>query len=232
MRRAVLLERTELVGVSVSWAVVIVGTALTLITLPVHTSAAVRALGIPATSGLSESDALRLANRARGYVADVTPLELPSTWKGRIAFDERAVSHLDDVRAVLSGSKAAAGAAAAAAAVWVTVCVAMKRWGALRAGMGWGGRITLGLLGLALVLGVADFDWLFVRFHSLFFAPGTWTFYPDDLLIRLFPERFWVYSAAVWAVVSAAGAGLLAGAARFVPAADERQASSRTAANV
>jgi integral membrane protein (TIGR01906 family) len=54
-----------------------------------------------------------------------------------------------------------------------------------------GGILTLGLLGLIVLLAVAAFNSIFVIFHEIFFKAGTWTFLFSDTLIRLFPERFW-----------------------------------------
>jgi integral membrane protein (TIGR01906 family) len=47
------------------------------------------------------------------------------------------------------------------------------------------------LLGLLLFLVLLSFRFIFVAFHNIFFASGTWTFNYSDTLIRLFPERFW-----------------------------------------
>ena len=55
---------------------------------------------------------------------------------------------------------------------------------------------------------VLDFDTFFSAFHGLFFEPGTWTFPSDSVLIRLFPEAFWIAAGASWAtlvLVAAAG---------------------------
>ena len=54
-----------------------------------------------------------------------------------------------------------------------------------------GGALTVGIVvvtGLAAI--VAWQGWL-VIFHQLFFAAGSWTFNYSDILIRLFPEKFW-----------------------------------------
>ena len=52
-------------------------------------------------------------------------------------------------------------------------------------------------------------DWLFTTFHGVFFAAGTWTFPSDSLLIRLFPESFWIAAAAAWAALVVLGALVL-----------------------
>lgn len=60
--------------------------------------------------------------------------------------------------------------------------------GSLRAGP----ILTLVLFGAMAVLAVVGWDQFFTGFHDVFFAEGTWTFYMDDSLIRLFPPQFWI----------------------------------------
>ncbi|HET6498796.1 MAG TPA: DUF1461 domain-containing protein, partial [Coriobacteriia bacterium] len=149
-----------------------------------------------------------LAERVRAFVAGADGVTLPLTLEdGRPAFDARAVSHLVDVRYVLRGAWIAAGIAAVLAAAWTMAAVRTGRRRELAAsltGAAWG---TAGAVALAVLGAVVDFDWFFTAFHAAFFAPSTWQFPADALLIRLFPEPFWAVSGAVW------GAGaLLAGA--------------------
>ncbi len=63
---------------------------------------------------------------------------------------------------------------------------------------------------LCVVAATSDFDTFFSAFHGLFFSAGTWTFSYDSLLIRTFPEPFWVTAGAVWGGLVLAGAGVLA----------------------
>ena len=56
----------------------------------------------------------------------------------------------------------------------------------------WGGGLSLGLMGVILVLILTGFDSFFTTFHSIFFSSGTWLFWETDSLIRLFPEKLWV----------------------------------------
>lgn len=46
--------------------------------------------------------------------------------------------------------------------------------------------LTLGALAML------GWDRFFTQFHAMFFDAGTWEFYVDDALIRLFPGQFWV----------------------------------------
>ena len=94
------------------------------------------------------------------------------------------------------------------------------------------------------VLGAAsafvDFDTFFAAFHGLFFRSGTWTFPYDSMLIRLFPERFWIASGVAWATLTGAGAAVLlvaakvlpSGPAQATPVTKHEEGASRTADNV
>ncbi|MBI2670466.1 DUF1461 domain-containing protein [Candidatus Woesearchaeota archaeon] len=56
----------------------------------------------------------------------------------------------------------------------------------------YGGIFSLLLLLTPLMLIYLNFDFVFSVFHRLFFRPGTFLFNENDLLIRLFPEQFFV----------------------------------------
>ena len=43
-----------------------------------------------------------------------------------------------------------------------------------------------------------NFEGAFTVFHGLFFAPGTWEFPSNSLLIEVFPAGFWVSAGALW----------------------------------
>lgn len=225
-------HRVEVAFAALLWLVCVVGLAVGALTVPVYTSALTQALGVPGSAGLSATDVVRLAGQVRASVADAEYDELPSVWRGRSAFDEAAVSHLRDVRAVMSAARIATGIAALLLALYVSWCVARRRFGTLRFGMAWGAGVVTAFVVLAGVAGMFDFSSLFAAFHGLFFAQGTWTFPYDSLLIRLFPERFWSVSAAVWASLSLLGAGVLALAARLLRATVGREYASRMPKNV
>jgi uncharacterized protein DUF1461 len=189
-------------------------------------------LDVPATAGLPPADVIRLSGQVRALVADATYAPLPSEWNGAPAFDASAVSHLLDVRGVISAARLATGVSALLLALYVAWSIARRRFDALWAGL----RAAAALLALsvaaAVVAAFSDFGWLFTAFHGLFFAGGTWTFPADSLLIRLFPERFWAASGAAWGALALAGAALLLVAARLLRATAARLNASRTANNV
>jgi integral membrane protein (TIGR01906 family) len=222
----------EVGAAALMWGVLLVGLSVLTLTIPVYTSALTQALGVSASSGLSRADVTALAGQVRSFVADPVADPLPATWRGSPAFGPSEVSHLRDVRAVLSGTRMTTGVVSLLLACYVAWCVASRRFIRLRRGMLWGAVLALVLVGLAALAALADFGSLFAAFHGLFFAAGTWTFPYDSLLIRLFPEPFWAASGAAWAGLSAALAGVLALAARLLRAAAANKDASRTANNV
>jgi uncharacterized membrane protein len=83
-------------------------------------------------------------------------------------------------------------------------------WCEYRRGLSRGGWLTVLLLGSIILFVLLAFGVIFVAFHNIFFAPGTWTFLFSDTLIRLFPERFWRDTFMVVGIL-AGGAGLAMG---------------------
>jgi integral membrane protein (TIGR01906 family) len=217
---------------TVLWSALIVGSCVLTLTVPVYTSAATQGLGVPASSGLSKADVVTLSGQVRALVADTEYDPLPATWKGEPGFDQAAVSHLLDVRRVISGARLATGVAALLLAVYVGWCLSRRRFAVLARGMLVAAIFLTVAIVLAVFFALTSFDELFITFHGLFFAPGTWMFPADSLLIRLFPERFWEASGAAWAGMSLIGAGLLAAAARMLRVRAARLDASRTANNV
>jgi integral membrane protein (TIGR01906 family) len=217
---------------AVLWMMLVVGCAVIVLAFPVFTSAASQALGVQQTAGLPAGDVLLLSGQVRALVADREYAPLPEVWKGESAFDAAAVSHLVDVREVIGNARVATGIAALLLASYIGLCVTRGRIDRLRAGM----RSAAALCGVVVVLAVlaalTDFSSFFAAFHGLFFKSGTWTFPADSMLIRLFPQRFWVLAGAAWGVLLVLGAGLLLLASRLSRTAQERLFASRTANNV
>jgi integral membrane protein (TIGR01906 family) len=232
MKAGSTLRAGEVALATLLWVVVCVGSSVLALTVPVYTSALTQALGVPASSGLSAADVVHLSGAVRALVADAEYEPLPAMWKGQPAFDRAAVSHLLDVRAVIEGARLASGIAALLLAGYVAACIASRRLGRLRTGMYAAAWSLAAAVALAVLAAVLDFETLFASFHSLFFASGTWTFPADSMLIRLFPEPFWIASGGCWAALVLLFAAILAlVGGRLVPALGGVGAS-RTAENV
>ena len=106
-------------------------------------------------------------------------------------YNDRELKHMLDVKNVVQ----------AALVVWYITLISLVGlgiwakfggwWVHYLRGLGRGGWLTVGLLVAILLFVLFAFGLIFVAFHNVFFASGTWTFLFSDTLIRLFPERFW-----------------------------------------
>lgn len=203
----------------------VVGLAL----LPLLAPPVVRAVAgdreLEARTMVSRERALEAAELVRVYVTTPSPRRLPVSYYGRDAFDERAAAHLDDVRGVVLGGLAAAALSCLVLAAAFALAARRGRVADAASGMRAGGRAVLVIMALCAAVAAVSFEAAFTAFHALFFDPGTWTFAVDDLLILLFPTRFWVTMGASWATLASA----LAVACLFAARRLERGATLRHA---
>lgn len=204
----------EKAAVGVVLALLVLGVSLIALTTPGFTRTVMLAVDGPSLSGLDRDTAVRTAEEVRRYVTSGrVDSRLPAVVAGRSGFDDNAVSHLDDVRAVLGAARLATGLAAAVLAVWMVAAFVRRRWRAVTGVLRVGAGIAAAGVVLAAALAVSDFDRFFSGFHGLFFESGTWTFPADALLIQLFPTAFWATAGIAWAaLVLCAAAAFVVGA--------------------
>ena len=170
----------------------------------------------PDEYGFTKEDRLKWAPLALDYLVNHEGI----SFLGDLTFDdgtplynERELSHMDDVKVVTQG----------ALRVWyITLAILLLLgvwawfggwWPEYRIGVMRGGWLMIGLavtIGLIVVIGIVinpNVFWnFFAGFHSLFFEGDSWLFLYSDTLIRLFPIRFW-QDAFLWAAVIALGGG-------------------------
>lgn len=170
--------------------------------------------------GFTKEDRLRWAPYALKYLvnnADISYLGDLKFDDGTPLYNERELSHMEDVKRVTRG----------ALNVWyatLALLLALGIWSkaahweqAYRQGLMRGGWTMVGLaavVGLIVVIGIAvnpNVFWnFFAGFHSLFFEGDSWLFLYSDTLIRLFPLRFW-QDAFLLAAAIALGGGVALG---------------------
>ncbi len=151
--------------------------------------------GFPDDSyGFTLEDRLRYSEPSIRYLVnseDIAYLEALSFENGEPIYNARELSHMVDVKIVVTGMRI--GLAVGIVLLVVLSLIAIKK--------GWrdkilddfrrGSWILLGFIAAILLLLVINFNNLFTWFHQIFFESGTWLFYTSDTLIRLFPLRFW-----------------------------------------
>lgn len=180
----------------------------------------------PDEYGFTKEDRLQWAPYAINYLvndADISYLGDLKFEDGTPLYNERELSHMDDVKRVTQGALRVwylSLALLGALGVWAwfgRFASATQWWQAYRLGLMRGGWLMVGLavtIGLIVLVGMAVnpnvFDVFFAAFHSLFFEGDSWLFLYSDTLIRLFPIRFW-QDAFLLAAVIALGGGVALG---------------------
>jgi integral membrane protein (TIGR01906 family) len=178
------VHRLEAAILGVVLAVLAVGLAVALLLPPPFTSLASARYSEPKDPQTAE-----LAQAARRFV--VSGNEDAEAALSAVMSAE-AVTHLDDVRRLIAGANAATALLALVAVVWIGLAAYRRRLGTVAAAR---------LVAAIAVFAAIDFAAFFSAFHALFFAPGTWVFPSDSVLIRLFPEPFWVAAGIAWGVL-------------------------------
>jgi integral membrane protein (TIGR01906 family) len=171
----------------------------------------------PDEFGFTKADRLKWAPYALNYLtnsADISYLANLKFDNGKPLYNERELSHMNDVKRVTQGGLR----------VWYVSLVLLALlgvwawlggwWSAYRLGLMRGGwlmvvlAVAVGLIALIGILISPDiFFSFFTGFHHLFFEGDSWLFLFSDTLIRLFPIRFW-QDAFLWAAIIALGGGI------------------------
>jgi integral membrane protein (TIGR01906 family) len=127
---------------------------------------------------------------------------------GLPAFNEREVSHMQDVRVVTANIYLVQVVLLLAAAMALTALARAEPRAAAGALLR-GAVLTIGLLVVLVVLVLTGFDSFFTTFHRVFFSGDTWLFSYTDTLIRMYPVRFWFDAATIIGVMTIVGATVL-----------------------
>lgn len=180
----------------------------------------------PDEYGFTKKDRLKWAPYALDYLVNKEDISYLGDLKfedGTPLYNERELSHMDDVKRVTRG----------ALNVWylsLALLTLLGIWSwregrmqAYRQGLMRGGWLMIGLagaIGLIVVVGISvnpNVFWIFFAgFHSLFFEGDSWLFLYSDTLIRLFPLRFWQDAFLLAALIALGGGFALAfGLKRF-----------------
>jgi len=191
-----------------SWAAALLiplfllGFSVRLLLTPLFLQIEYRLPGFPADEyGFTTQERLRWGSYGIRYLLNDANISYLGDLKfsdGKPLFNERELSHMQDVKRVTQGFLR----------LWLldlTLLLLLGLWSwrggwasAYRQGLRRGGWLTLGLaltIGGVAALGALGMDeafWAFFSgFHALFFEGETWLFAYSDTLIRLYPIKFW-----------------------------------------
>lgn len=204
--------------VSILVPVALIGLGLRVLLTPLFLQVEYNMPYFPADEyGFTKEDRLKWAPYALNYLTNSEGIHYLSDLQfddGKPLYNERELSHMDDVKQVTQG----------ALRVWYVALALLLGLGVWAWFGGWqqtyrlgvrrGGWLIVGLaaaIGLIVVIGIAvnpNVFWdFFAGFHSLFFEGNSWLFLYSDTLIRLFPIRFW-QDAFLWAAALALAGGV------------------------
>jgi len=151
-------------------------------------------------SSYSLSELIEIGDEGLAYVTGRAD-NLPRGNSYKTSFDEAAVSHLDDVRAVFNTARLITMIISVALALLVFIYARSGNTAVLGDFLGGSAVLTAGLIMLLVLLGWLNFDKLFTAMHKLLFVDDSWLFPYDSLLLTVYPQQFWIAMAATWAVV-------------------------------
>ncbi|HCU81292.1 MAG TPA: TIGR01906 family membrane protein [Chloroflexi bacterium] len=173
----------------------------------------------PDPQGMDSQMRLKLANRAIKYLvnsSDISYLTQDRDINGNTLYTERELRHMEDVKIVV-------GRALGLWRLSVFMVIGAFVWLGLKPNtdiiikksLSYGAGIIVVSVICLLAYILINFDSFFTTFHQMFFESGTWTFSYTDMLIRLFPPKFWSDVATYIAGASLFEGVLLWWAARF-----------------
>jgi integral membrane protein (TIGR01906 family) len=181
----------------VSLAVPVILSVVSILVLlsPIFTNLEYRRPGFPEDRyGFTTAERVEFGNLTRRYLVTrqsldgLRALEFPS---GDALYQERELTHLEDVKIVLQGVLRVCAAAVVVVVLAGIFSRMNERLSAYWRAISRGGRLTAILLVAILLLTLVSFQALFTNFHLIFFKGDSWLFSYSDTLIRLFPIRFW-----------------------------------------
>lgn len=191
------LTRVFQVLIAVFYPIVLLVLAIRLVTTSTFLWIEYHRPGFPADSfGFSTEDRVTYGSYTVDYLLNFAPARYLGDLVNDIGnplFLTREVGHMADVKAVIVMAFLSAFALALIMVVGM-IYLSRRSFGGNRRALFAGSIVTLVLIiGLG-VVAVTGWERFFTEFHKIFFADGTWTFYTDDTLIRLFPSQFWMDS--------------------------------------
>ena len=148
------------------------------------------------STGLDEPQLERIADAFVAYFQGPRgqiQLQVTAFGQSRLLFNDKEVTHMEDVQALIQWFLRLQIVAAGVVLVRLAFAVAFDR-AAVPVGreLLWSTGLIVGLVVLIGVLSLIDFDALWTRFHQIAFRNDLWQLDPSrDYLIMLFPEPFW-----------------------------------------
>ncbi|HLZ28879.1 MAG TPA: TIGR01906 family membrane protein [Chloroflexota bacterium] len=151
---------------------------------------------VATTTGLDDPQLAHIADAFVAYFQGPPgqiQMQVTAFRRSRALFNDREVTHMEDVQALIQWFLRMQFVAAAVVVVRVAAALVFDRSPApIGREMVWSTGLMVALVVLVGVLSLMDFEALWTRFHQIAFRNDLWQLDPTvDYLIMLFPEPFW-----------------------------------------
>lgn len=187
--------------------------AIRLLITPVFISVEYNRPGFPVDPfGFTQPERKQWADYAVNYLvndADISYLGDLKFANGDPLYRQEELSHMQDVKNVVQTALTVWYGLLGLALAFLIWFIAMSNWRQIVKSLRMGSWLTVGLIAFIILMVAINFNTLFEQFHNLFFEAGTWQFYQNDTLIRLFPLDFWRDAFVLVGVISLIFAGLI-----------------------
>jgi integral membrane protein (TIGR01906 family) len=204
--------------VSLLVPLILIGTAVRILLSPIYYTVEYNMPYFPLDEyGMTKEQRLQWAPYAVDYLVNDAEISYLSDLKfedGSALYNERELSHMEDVKNVVQGALRTWYISLALLLILALIAYRFEWLDEFFNGLRRGGWWMIGLaMAIAFIVGVGillnpDVFWeFFTLFHKIFFEGDSWLFYFSDTLIRLFPIRFW-QDAFLAAAAIALGGGL------------------------
>lgn len=199
--------------VTLSVPLILCTVSILLLLSPVFVNFEYQRPGFPEDSyGFTTEERLDFGNQTRRYLfsnQSLDVLRLLEFENGDPIYNERELSHLEDVKVVIQGLLRVFYAAIVVFFFGGIFARSNRRLADFAQAVFRGGRLTALLLLTMMFFTLINFRALFTSFHRVFFKGDSWLFYYSDTLIRLFPIRFWQDVFLVFGLLTLATGGIL-----------------------
>lgn len=103
-------------------------------------------------------------------------------------FGEREIRHMEDVKRLLS---VLFPTLYVLGILWLFITLSLGSKRQIGQVLIISGTLTETLVLIVLLISLINYDWLFTTFHNYVFDPYSWRFRDDDMLLRVYPMKFW-----------------------------------------
>ncbi|MGC8852894.1 MAG: TIGR01906 family membrane protein [Hydrogenobacter sp.] len=103
-------------------------------------------------------------------------------------FGEREIKHMEDVKRLLS---VLFPTLYVLGILWLFITLSLGSKRQIGQVLIISGTLTEALVLIVLLISLINYDWLFTTFHNYVFDPYSWRFRDDDMLLRVYPMKFW-----------------------------------------